>query len=141
MLLEPCKDLTRQEVQRVFSKLLFRSRTIPRLLRTDRGQEFTGLFQEYFAVVGIQQKFSSALRPVEMGACERVQESQKLLGVLVHDVCRARSHEWSELLPVAEFLLAGKYTPGQRDLMSKGPREEVVDGDPIGKGAGTVLSP
>ena len=108
VLFEPCRDLTRQEVRRAFSKLMFRSRTVPRVLRSDRGQEFRSVvFQEYCAVVGIQQKFAAPLRPVEMGACERLhQESQKLLGVLLHDVCGAYPHEWSELLPVVEFLLA-----------------------------------
>ena len=108
VLFEPCRDLTRQEVRGAFSKLMFRSRTVPRVLRSDRGQEFRiVVFQEYCAVVGIQQKSAAPLRPVEMGACERLhQESQKLLGVLLHDVCGAYPHEWSELLPVVEFLLA-----------------------------------
>ncbi|CAE7034866.1 pol, partial [Symbiodinium sp. CCMP2456] len=119
VLFEPCTDLTRQEVRRGFSKLMFRSRTVPRLLRTDRGQEFrSAVFQEYCAVVGIQQKFAAPLRPVEMGACERLhQESQKLLGVLLHDlhdVCGVYPHEWSELLPVVEFLLAT--TPTQAGI-------------------------
>ena len=88
VMFEPCKDLTHGEVRRVFARLMFRSRTLPRLLRTDRGQEFRSLLmQEFCALVGIRQKFATPLRPVEMGANERMhQESQKVLGLLVHDV-------------------------------------------------------
>ena len=102
VMLEPMKDLSHSEVRRAFARLLFRSRTLPKLLRTDCGQEFrNALMQEFCAIVGIRQHFSTPMRPVEMGACERMhQESQKVLGLLVHDVCKAHPHEWGELLYV-----------------------------------------
>ena len=89
-MLEPMKDLSHSEVRRAFARLLFRPRTLPKLLRTDCGQEFrNALMQEFCAIVGIRQHFSTPMRPVEMGACERMhQESQKVLGLLVHDVCK-----------------------------------------------------
>ena len=67
--------------------------------------------REFCALLGLRQKFSGPLRPCEMGKTERLhQESQKVLGLLVHDVCKARPHEWSELLGVVEFIL--DTTPG-----------------------------
>ncbi|CAK8990984.1 unnamed protein product, partial [Durusdinium trenchii] len=112
IMLEPCKALTQMEVRRAFSKLMFRSRTIPQVLRSDRGQEFQStLMREYCAILGLRQKFSAPLRPCELGATERIhQETQKVLGLMVHGVCKARPHEWGELLGVVEFVL--DTTPG-----------------------------
>ncbi|CAK8988949.1 unnamed protein product [Durusdinium trenchii] len=112
IMLEPCKALTQMEVRRAFSKLMFRSRTIPKVLRSDRGQEFQStLMREYCAILGLRQKFSAPLRPCELGATERIhQETQKVLGLMVHGVCKARPHEWGELLGVVEFVL--DTTPG-----------------------------
>ena len=39
VLLEPMRSLTHSEVRRAFSRALFRSGTIPKLLRSDRGPE------------------------------------------------------------------------------------------------------
>ena len=112
IMLEPCKALTQMEVRRAFSKLMFRSRTIPKVLRSDRGQEFQStLMREYCAILGLRQKFSAPLRPCELGATERIhQETQKVLGLMARDVCKARPHEWGELLGVVEFVL--DTTPG-----------------------------
>ena len=112
IMLEPCKSLTQMEVRKAFSKLMFRSRTVPKVLRSDRGQEFQStLLKEYCAILGLRQKFSAPLRPCELGATERVhQETQKVLGLIVHDVCKAKPHEWGELLGVVEFVL--DTTPG-----------------------------
>ena len=67
--------------------------------------------KEFCALLGLRQRFSGPLRPCEMGRTERLhQESQKVLGLLVHDVCRARPHEWSELLGIVEYIL--DTTPG-----------------------------
>ena len=106
VLLEPLKSLTREEVRRAFSRCVFRSRTLPEVVRTDRGQEFTSaVFSEYVALLGSRQKFSTPLRPCEMGRVERVhQELQKLLGILLKEVVGDIS-EWSEALCVVEFLI------------------------------------
>ena len=46
-----------------------------------------------------------------MGPNERVhQECQKILGFMLNDVARAQANEWSEYLPVVEFVIA--VTPG-----------------------------
>ena len=112
IMLEPCKALSQVEVRRAFAKLMFRSRTLPKMMRSDRGQEFRStLLKEYCALLGVRQKFSGPLRPCEMGRTERIhQEMQKVLGLLVHDVCRSRPHEWMELLGVVEYIL--DTTPG-----------------------------
>ena len=106
VLLEPLKSLTREEVRRAFSRCVFRSRTLPEVVRTDRGQEFTSaVFSEYVALLGSRQKFSTPLRPCEMGRVERVhQELQKLLGILLKEVVGDIS-EWSEALCVVELLI------------------------------------
>ena len=55
--------------------------------------------------LGSRQKFSTPLRPCEMGRVERVhQELQKLLGILLKEVVGDIS-EWSEALCVVEFLI------------------------------------
>jgi hypothetical protein len=83
LLLEPLKSLTHGEVRRVFSRCLFRPRTLPVLLRTDRGAEFrNALMEEYAALMGMRHKLSTAMRPCELGPNERVhQETQKVLGL------------------------------------------------------------
>ena len=82
VMLEPLRSLTHTDVRKAFTKCILRSRTIPSLIRSDRGVEFkNALMKELNAVLGIQQRFSMALRPCELGANERVhQEVQKTLG-------------------------------------------------------------
>ena len=69
---------------------------------------------------GIKQRFAMSLRPCEMGSNERMhQEVQKTLHVLIKEVARGETDEWSELLPLVEYILdntpgAHGYTP--RDL-------------------------
>ena len=69
-------------------KCVLRSRTLPTLIRSDRGLEFkNALMQELNGLLGAEQRFSMALRPCEMGSNERVlQEVQKVLGALVRQV-------------------------------------------------------
>ena len=110
VMLEPLKALTHGEVRKAFTKCILRSRTIPSLIRSDRGSEFkNALMNELTALLGIQQRFSMALRPCEMGSNERVhQEVQKTLGALVRELGVAEN--WSDWLIVAEFVI--DTTPG-----------------------------
>ena len=94
------------------------------MLRTDRGQEFkSAIFEEYCSLMGMRHHVSAAMRPCEMGPNERVhQECQKILGFMLNDVARGQANEWSEYLPVVEFVIA--VTPGAhgwcpRDLSRK----------------------
>ena len=84
VLLEPMRSLTHGDVRKAFVKCVLRSRTLPTLIRSDRGVEFkNSLTQELNAVLGAEQRFSMALRPCEMGSNERVhQEVQKVLARL-----------------------------------------------------------
>ena len=112
LLLEPCKALTSSEVRRAFARCVFRSGTLPTLVRSDRGQEFRSvLMQEYIALLGARHKMGTAWRPMEQGVVERAhQELQKILGMLVTDVLQSYKSEWSDLLVIVEFLVYT--TPG-----------------------------
>ena len=116
VLLEPCTRLTFSEVRRAFARCIFRSGTLPLILRSDRGPEFKNIMmKEFSCLVGFRHRFGTAWRPMEQGAVERVhQECQKILGLLVGDITKSYPHEWAELLPIVEFLLYN--TPGPHGL-------------------------
>jgi len=116
VLLEPMKNLSHSEVRRAFSRCVFRSRTLPVLLRSDRGQEFRNvLMEEYCALLNMRHRFSMRMRPCEMGPNERVhQEVQKVLGLVLNDVAKGQPDEWSEFLVVVEYVLEN--TPGPHGL-------------------------
>ena len=111
--LEPVATLTASSVRRAFSRCMFRSGTIPRMVRSDNGSEFANaLLAEYVALIGLKHRFGTPFRPVEQGKVERVhQEKQQLLGIVLLDVLQAGQDHWSEALPVVEYLLYN--TPGQ----------------------------
>ena len=96
--IEPMRSLTHAEVRRSFARCIFRSRTIPTLVRSDRGTEFKNtMMAEFCALMGVQQRFSMAMRPCEMGANERMhQEVQKVLGITVKELVRGDFDEWLE---------------------------------------------
>ena len=65
--------------------------------------------QELHALLGSQQRFSTALRPCELGTNERVhQEVQKVLGAILREL--GSTDCWSDWLIVAEYVLDN--TPG-----------------------------
>ena len=99
---EPMAHLRKSEIRRAFSRCVFRSGTLPLMLRSDRGPELkNALLAEYTALVGMNHRFGTAFRPMEQGLIERNrQEFQKILGMLVVDVLRSYPSEWSELTPV-----------------------------------------
>ena len=91
------------------------------MVRSDRGIEFrNAMMAEFCSLMGIKQKFSMAMRPCEMGSNERMhQEVQKVLHVIIKEVVHGDTDEWSELLPLVEYILDNSpgphgYTP--RDL-------------------------
>ena len=90
ILLEPMKGLKHSEVRRALSRCIFRSGTLPLMLRSDRGPEFTNtLMREYTALVGTRQRFGMPWRPVEQGAVERVHQiTQQVMGMLVLEVLK-----------------------------------------------------
>ena len=75
ILLEPMKGLKHSEVRRALARCIFRSGTLPLMMRSDRGPEFTStLMREYTALVGTRQRFGMPWRPVEQGTVERVHQ-------------------------------------------------------------------
>ena len=96
----------------MFAECMFRSGTIPSIVRSDRGPELmNAIMSEYTACLGIARRYGTPWRPMEQGKVERVhQETQKILGLMVQDVMRCDPSEWSECLCVVEFVLYN--TPG-----------------------------
>ena len=59
------------EARRAFAVCMFRSGTIPSVVRSDQGPEFKNrIMEEYTAILGIGQKFGMPWRPVEQGLAE-----------------------------------------------------------------------
>ncbi len=112
---------------------MFRSGTIPRLLRTDNGSEFANaILAEFCALIGLRQKFGTPFRPVEQAKVERVhQEKQKLLGIVLRNVLQAGPEYWSEVLVVVEFLLYN--TPGPHGFTPRDLDRRWSQAVPLGK--------
>ena len=87
VLLDSGTGLTATEVRRLFASCMMRSGTIPSMIRTDRGPEFTNLLMaEYNALVGLGHRFNTPWRPMETGLVEnKHKETQKVMGLsLIH---------------------------------------------------------
>ncbi|CAJ1333746.1 unnamed protein product, partial [Effrenium voratum] len=96
--LEPLRALNHAEVRRAFARCVLRSRTLPTLVRSDRGPEFrSAMFAEYCALIGASQWVVH-------------QEVQKMLGIVVKDVARGHTDHWGDLLAVVEYCI--DTTPG-----------------------------
>ena len=96
----------------MLASCMFRSGTLPAILRSDRGPEFrNALLQEYTSVVGLNHRFGTPWRPMEQGLVEKShKETQKLHGRLVTDVMKCFPNEVEELTYVVEFVVYN--TPG-----------------------------
>ena len=153
--LEPMKDLTASEVRRAFARCVFRSGTVPWLLRSDRGPEFRSLImREFVALLGPRHRLGMPWRPTDQSGVERShQETQKILGILIKDVCASVLSAWTDLLCVVEFVVYNTpgphgYTP--RDIDRRWslatPLEhdllpfEVLDFEPISEYASKIFS-
>ena len=95
-LFEPMEALGHSHVRRAFARCIFRSGTLPQMIRSDRGPEFkTCLLAEFTALIGSRHRFGHAWRPMEQGMVERIhQEYQKILGMMLFDVFKCHSTEW-----------------------------------------------
>ena len=100
------------EARRMFATCMFRSGTIPTMLRSDRGPELkNAIMNEYAALLGIGRRFGTPWRPMEQGLVEgKHVETQKIMGMLVKDVMQCMPNETGELLHVVEFIVYN--TPG-----------------------------
>ena len=115
-LFEPTDNLTAEAVAAAFAKCVFRSLTVPILLRSDRGQEFrSAIMSELCHLLGITQKFGNRWRPCEQGECERNRRERKHLhGILLADLAQSAANDWHTLLPAVEFQIYN--TPGMLNL-------------------------
>lgn len=121
VLLEKTMTCNAREVRRMFACCIFRSGKIPSMLRSDRGPEMKhALMEEFCNLVGIGRRMGTPWRPVEQGLVEGLhRETQKIYGMLVHDIMKCLPNEVGELLHVVEFIIyntpgAHGYTP--RDI-------------------------
>ena len=96
----------------MFACCVFRSGTIPTLLRSDRGPELkNALMAEYTALLGLGRRFGTPWRPMEQGLVEGAHvETQKVFGILVKDIMQCLPNETGELHHVVEFIVYN--TPG-----------------------------
>jgi hypothetical protein len=76
VLLEPGTKLAHSELRRMFARCVFRSGTLPLMVRSDRGSEFkNALMKEFTSLVGIRQRFGTPWRPNGAG-CRRESSSR-----------------------------------------------------------------
>ena len=85
---------------------MFRAGTRPSLVQTDNGPEVHNcLMAEFMALLSIRHRCSSPYRAWEQGKVENSHKGQRLLmGIMVQDVFRMEPTEWSESLPVVDFV-------------------------------------
>ena len=116
ILLETSSRITGRDVRRMFASCIFRSGTIPSLVRSDRGPELKNLIMaEFAALIGTGNRFGTPWRPMEQGLVEnKHKETQKIMGMLVKDVMQCFPNETGELLRVVEYIVYN--TPGPHGL-------------------------
>ena len=87
---------------------MFRSRTVPRVVRSDRGPEMANaIMQELAGALEVRRSFGSAWTPRHQGAAEVAHKEVLVsMALLMHEVCRTYPQEWPRLLPAVEYLLA-----------------------------------
>ena len=112
ILLDRSRHCNATEARRMFASCMFRSGTLPTLLRSDRGPELrNALMLEYTAVVGLGKRFGTPWRPMEQGLVEgKHRETLRIYGMLVKDIMQCFANETGELHHVVEFIVYN--TPG-----------------------------
>ena len=103
---EPLQALQHSDVRRAFGRCMFRSGTIPSLVQTDNGPEVHNcLMAEFMALLSVRHRFSSPYRAWAQGKVENSHKGRRqLTGIMVQDVFRMEPTEWSEALPVVDFV-------------------------------------
>ena len=103
---EPLQVLQHSEVRRAFARCMFRSGTIPSLVQTDNGPAVHNcLVAEFMALLSVRHRFSAPYRAWEQGKVENSHKGRRVLaGIMVQDVFRMDPTEWSESLPVVDFV-------------------------------------
>jgi hypothetical protein len=107
-LLEPLVTLRQGEFGQAVVRCMFRSWTVPRVVRSDRGPEMrNALMQELMGALEVRRTFGSAWTPRHQGAAEVAHKEVLVsMALLMHSVCRAYPQEWPRLLCAVEYLLA-----------------------------------
>ena len=133
LLIESSPKCNASEARRMFATCIFRSGTIPTLVRSDRGPELKiALMAECAAFLGSGHCFGIPWRPMEQGLVEsRHVETQKVMGMLVKDVMQCFPNEVGELLDVVEFIVYNTQGPQRH-------RQAMVIGYTSGKGAAAI---
>ena len=106
-MLEPLKSLSTGYFSQALVKCLLRSRTAPKVWRTDRGPEMVNaVHKELAALCNVRQVTGAALTPRHQGLGERGHQTMMVqLTLLLKAVVNAFPQEWAALLPAVEFLL------------------------------------
>ena len=106
-MIEAFKEITVPHFNRSWLKCLWRARRVPDVIYSDRGPEMiSAVAQEFMTLCNSKQYLGAAYTPRHQGAGERGhQEPMMWLKMLLNEVCSAFPQEWSELLPVVEFLM------------------------------------
>ena len=121
-LFEGMASVRHADLRRAVLRCVCRAKTWPMLVAHDRGKEFANaLMEELRGLLNIDARLGTAWRPVDQAPVERVhRESQKEIGIFLHEVFKCAPGHWGELLPLAEFALwnsPGKSGLSPRDLV------------------------
>ena len=105
-LLEPFKSLHRGCFSRALVKCVLKARTIPNVIRSDRGPEMrSAVTEEFLSICGCKVLFGLSLTPRHQAPAER--GHQKMMAqhlVLMHTICCAFPQEWPAMIPAVEYL-------------------------------------
>ena len=106
-ILVPLKTLTTANFSQALATALFRSRTVPDIIRTDRGPEMMNKVNtEFGAILGMSQYYGAALTPRHQGMGERGHQTMLTsLLILMKEVVNAFPQEWANLVPAVEHLM------------------------------------
>ena len=95
-LFEGMASVRHADLRRAVLKCVCRAKTWPMLFAHGRGKEFVNaLMEELWGLLNVEQRLGSAWRPVEQTVVERAhQESQKELGIFLHEVFACAPGHW-----------------------------------------------
>ena len=103
-MLEPFHSLQAGHFSKALIKCILRTRTIPDIVRSDRGPEMVNrITEEFLQICNVKHILGAALTPRHQGLVERnhqVTLSNQL--ILMQAVTSAHPQEWPPLLPVVE---------------------------------------
>lgn len=100
------KDFTAEQLAEVFKDRVYRYRSIPKSIISDRDKLFTSNFwQTFVAEAGIQRKLSTAYHPETDGQTER---TNRTLKAYLRTYVTYKQDNWVSLLPMAQMAYNNK---------------------------------